>query len=387
MNDDGPENAPFDGEVMTGERPAAMPAVVGGGSPFAARVDERTNAGAVAIESQRATAEVQGRMVVAQRFPRSMAYAYTAAMDACKRIGLAECAIYTYNKGGKVEGPSIRLAEELARVWGNIEYGINELSRTPGSAHVAGSSEMEAFAWDLQTNTRSSQRFTVAHIRDKTDGGKILTSERDIYEITANQGARRMRARILAILPPELVDDAVATCKQTIKNGGSVPFSERVRQLAMAFQQIGVNPKMLADSLGHSVDDLTPDELVRMRGTYQAIKDGAKVSDFFGENAKPASRLDALEKTVAPTAGERPVTQSAAETAPGQVSPLQRYVLGVEATTDQASLDRFIALPESREIVKGFKGNDRHEAETSIKAQTASFNRAKPGAVDPSVPF
>jgi hypothetical protein len=43
---------------------------------------------------------------------------------------MAETAFYSYPRGGQtVSGASIRFAEELARCWGNIEYGIKELSR------------------------------------------------------------------------------------------------------------------------------------------------------------------------------------------------------------------------------------------------------------------
>src|ERR1700679_1432706 len=100
------DNIPPHGEIVATAKPQ------NGHNPFAVTHDARTNAGAVAVESQRAIAEVQGRMGVAKRFPRAASGAYSAAMNACRRIGLAECAIYTYNKGGKVEGPSIRLAEE-----------------------------------------------------------------------------------------------------------------------------------------------------------------------------------------------------------------------------------------------------------------------------------
>ena len=292
------DNIPPPGEIVSTTKPAV---VAMSSNPFANGHDARTNAGAVAVESQRAIAEVQGRMVVAKRFPRDAFAAYSAAMNACKRIGLAECAIYSYNKGGKVEGPSIRLAEELARVWGNIDFGINELSRSPGFGG-AGSSEMEAYAWDLETNVRSSQRFTVAHIRDRSDskgGNAILTQERDIYEVTANQGARRMRARILAILPPELVDDAVAQCKATIKSGGAETWQEKVRRAIMWLDGRGISAKMIADRFGHSTEEITPDELVDLRGIIQQIQDGAKVSEFFGggQTERPAgSKLDTLEK-------------------------------------------------------------------------------------------
>lgn len=254
-------------------------------NPFAVQQSGTINSGAVAIASQHATAEVQGRMVVAKRFPRDAAAAYARVMQSCQRIGLAECAIYKFTKGGTVEGPSIRLAEEMARQFGNIEYGLNELSRFQGG------SEMEAFAWDLETNTRSSQRFTVKHIRDTQGGGKALSAERDIYEVTANMGARRMRARILAILPPELVDDAVAACKSTIKNGGGQPLEERIRKLTVAFAQVNVTARMLADRVEHPLDEITADELVDLRGVYQSIRDGSKISEFFG--AKPAATLPA----------------------------------------------------------------------------------------------
>lgn len=250
-------------------------------NPFATRQPEHISAGAVAIETGRGIAEVQGRMVLSKQFPRDSAMAYTKTMTACLRIGLAKEAIYKYSRGGTVEGPSIRLAEEMARCWGNIEYGLNELSRR------AGESEMEAFAWDLETNVRSSQRFTVRHIRDKSDGGKTLDTERDIYEITANMGARRMRSRILAILPPELTRDAVARCKETVRSGGGEPLEDRIKKMVAAFGNRGVTPEMIVDYVEHPIDRITPDEIVDLAAIHQSLKDNqSKVRDWFGPKAK-----------------------------------------------------------------------------------------------------
>lgn len=181
--------------------------VTGGKSPenpFARTVSRHINAGTVEIESSRAIAEAQGKLVIAKRFPRDESLSYSKVIESCRRPGLASEATYSFPRGGKaVTGPSIRLAEELARVWGNIDYGIRELSRKDGV------SEMESYAWDLETNTSSSQKFSVKHWRDTQSGGYELKDERDIYELTANQGARRLRARLLAILPPDLVDGAL----------------------------------------------------------------------------------------------------------------------------------------------------------------------------------
>ena len=157
---------------------------------------DKINQGTVAIEASRAVAEAQGKLVIAKRFPRDEVAAYTKAIEACRRKTMAEKAFYAYPRAGKtVEGPTIRFAEELARCWGNIDYGIKELSQDEGK------SELQAYAWDLETNAQSVQNFTNPHQREVGQKMVSLSSQRDIYENNANMATWRMRARILAILP------------------------------------------------------------------------------------------------------------------------------------------------------------------------------------------
>lgn len=269
-------------------------------NPFAKAAPDHLSAGAVAIESERAVAEAQGRLLIAKRFPRDQARAFAAAMDACRRPSLAEVAIYRFPRGGQsVEGPSIRLAEEMARCWGNIAYGLRELSRRHGE------SEMEAFAWDQETNVISTQTFTVRHMRDKRGGAEALKDERDIYEVTANMGARRLRARILAVLPPDLVDAAVEQCQRTLRDGSQKPLADRIREMTQAFVRFGVTAEMLTARLGRSLDTATPEDVDEMRGIFQSIKDGASgPRDWFSpkgeqQSQQPAAKLDALEKAIA----------------------------------------------------------------------------------------
>src|SRR5215469_5134717 len=85
----------------------------------------------------RAVAEVQASYVIAKKFPRNEHQAYIKIIDSCKRPFLAEQAMYAYPKGGTlVTGPSIRLAEVMARSWGNIDFGIRELSQVNGVSTV-----------------------------------------------------------------------------------------------------------------------------------------------------------------------------------------------------------------------------------------------------------
>ena len=252
---------------------------------------DNINQGTVAIEASRAIAEAQGKLVIAKRFPRDEVQAYNRVAQACQRKGIAEKAFYSYNRGGgTVSGPTIRFAEELARCWGNIDYGIKELSQDDGK------SEMQAYAWDLETNAQSVQNFTNPHIREVGGKAKVLTSQRDIYEINANMGARRLRSRILAILPTDLVDMAINECKKTLAGNNDEPLIDRVKKMVVAFGKLGVTQEQIEKRLGRKVDTMTIDDFTDYIGIYNAIKQGeSKIAEWF-EAEKVASDLtDALK--------------------------------------------------------------------------------------------
>lgn len=247
---------------------------------------DNINQGTIAIESSRAIAEAQGKLIIAKKFPRDEVQAYNRVSQACQRKGIAEKAFYSYNRGGStVNGVTIRFAEELARCWGNIDYGIKELSQDEGK------SEMQAYAWDLETNAQSVQNFTNPHIREVGGKAKILTSQRDIYEINANMGARRLRSRILAILPNDLVDMAIAECKKTLVGNNDEPLIDRVKKMIVAFGRIGVTQEQIEKRLHRKVDTMTIDDFTDYIGIYNAIKQGeSKTSEWF-ESEKIASDL------------------------------------------------------------------------------------------------
>lgn len=235
------------------------------------------NAGAVTIESSRAIAEAQGKLIIAKNFPRNEYEAYAKAIEACKRKSLAEKAIYSYPRSGStISGPSIRLAEELARCWGNIDFGIKELSQKDGE------SEMQAYCWDMETNTISSQTFVVAHVRDTKNGQKKLTEQRDIYENNANMAGRRLRARILAVLPPDLVEQAVAECKKTLAGNNDTPITDRIKKMVVAFEKYGIKVETIEKRLDRKIDTMTAEDISEYIGIYNSLKDGnSSVSDWF----------------------------------------------------------------------------------------------------------
>lgn len=264
-------------------------------NPFASERAKHINAGTVEIEASRAIAEAQGKLLIAKRFPRNPMTAFTSMMESCRRPSFAQQAMYSYPRGGQVvSGPSIRMAEELARNWGNIEFGTRELSRRDGE------SEMEAYAWDLETNLVRSIKFTVRHLRDKKGGSVQLTDERDIYEVTANMGGRRVRACLLAILPPDYVDAAVQECAKTVAGGNQEPLADRVKKMLAAFLKWNVSSSLIEQRIGKKLDAILPDDLVELVAIHNSIRDGqSKVADWFGTEAADTSALATAAPTVA----------------------------------------------------------------------------------------
>lgn len=246
------------------------------------------------VMSTRQAQEVQVAMFVAKQFPRDENVAYTRIMQACHRVALAEGAIYEYPRGSqKVSGPSIRLAEVLARSWGNLDFGIVELEQKNGESSVM------AYAWDLETNTRQTKVFTVKHEMKAKGTIKRLDDPRDIYEIVANQGARRVRACILGIIPGDVVDAAVEECKKTMTSGHTEPIGDRIRKMVTRFtEDHQVTQEMLEQFIGCKSAAFSEQDLVRLRGVYKSLRDGmGKREEFFDIRAgKQADVMADTEK-------------------------------------------------------------------------------------------
>nr|DAR87749.1 MAG TPA: hypothetical protein [Caudoviricetes sp.] len=232
------------------------------------------------VKSQREASEIQAMVFMAKQFPRNQIQAADRILNACTRQTLADSAVYSYPRGGQnVEGPSIRLAEVLAQNWGNLDFGIRELSQENGVSTV------EAYAWDLETNVRQAKVFQVAHKRMAKGGTKTLTDPRDIYEMVANQGSRRLRACILSIIPGDIVEAALAQCSVTqAASVGATPeeIKETIRKLTATMGKFGITAENIQDRYQCRLEAIRPAQIVELRKIYTSLKDGmSKPSDWF----------------------------------------------------------------------------------------------------------
>jgi hypothetical protein len=243
---------------------------------------------ATEVEKSRAVAEVQGAIIVAQRVPRRLDTARTMMAESCRMPRLAERAFFSYSRGdGQVTGPTVHLARELARCWGNIQYGIAELRRDD----EAGLSEITAFGWDVQTNVRASTTFIVPHKRDKRGGPVQLKELRDIYENNANMGSRRLREQIFAVLPKWFTEEGEDICRATLAKGDGTSVDDRRAGAIRTFAGIGVTADQLERKLARPAEKWTVYDLAQLMITHRSLL----AQELTVEDAFPQVRVTADE--------------------------------------------------------------------------------------------
>lgn len=286
-----------------------------GDSPVATRPAAQSPA-LVAVEQQRVMAEVQAQMLMARANPRDPIAAMDRILNACTRPGLAEAAIYQYSRGGSdISGPSIRLAEAMAQSWGNIKTSVRELEQRDGVSTV------QAIAWDLETGYSSDKVFQVPHLRYTKNGSKRLEDPRDVYENVANNAARRLRACILAVIPGDVTEAAVAQCEATMKAKADTS-PEGVKKVVDAFAAYGVTKEQIEKRIQRRMDAIQAAQIVALKKVYASLRDGMSVpADWFepeqkaqeqqGGNAGAAAavrdKLKARQQAQQPQAGTRTI--------------------------------------------------------------------------------
>lgn len=219
--------------------------------------------------------EIQSAIAIAKRFPRDEDVAFAKLMKACARLTFAEDAAYSYDRGGNtISGPSVYLAREAARVWGNVRHGLEVITDDKTTRTIRG------WAWDVETNTKVSAEDTFAKlVQHKNKRTKVTewvdADERELRELTNRRGAILVRNSILQVIPSDLIDDALSAAKTTIKSGAEKDPEGTRKRIILAFSELNVTPEMLQQKLGHPIAQCSPAQLAELRIVFKSIADGA----------------------------------------------------------------------------------------------------------------
>lgn len=312
-------------------------------NPFAVGASQapRALAAVAHTDQQRAIAEVQAAMVIARSNPRDPVAAMDRILNACTRPSLADAAVYTYGKGGTdVSGPSIRLAEAIAQQWGNIKTSVRELDQSNGVSSV------QTIAWDLESGYQCDKVFQVPHIRFTRRGTTKLEDPRDIYELVANQGARRLRACILAVIPGDVVESAVRQCELTMKTKADTS-PEAMQKMAAAFETYGISKEQIEKRIQRRIEAIQPAQVVSLKKIYASLRDGMSSPEDWFDPPEPGATRQPAEKPAlskeefeAKFEGWKKAIAGGKQTVKGVIDMLStKYTLSLEQHASISELD------------------------------------------------
>lgn len=310
----------------------------------AANVGELAKHGGTAGAVAREESEVKAAIVLARANRREEMVAYQSIIKACKRPNFAASAMYAFPRGGQqITGPSVDLAREMARVWGNIRCGFRVVTEDETHIHLKG------FAHDLETNAyvEMEDKFRkLIQRKDKRTGETkwVPPDERDGRELMNRRAAFLERNCILKLMPPDFIDDAldqVFKTKEQAANGElEADRAGTVKKMVMAFDEVHVTPEMLADYLGHAIDDVTDRELADLKAIYKSLRDGNSEREEYFILKKPTV------EDVPPQTEQKPAGDAAAEKLKAKakkVEPEQKPIPKTNGPMSSDELDKGMA--------------------------------------------
>jgi len=284
-----------------------------------------------------AQAMVQTRFQMALMRPRNVFQARSKILDACRRPGFAESAIYR-KPVGKVdgqqtyaEGPSIRFAEEALRSLGNVdirqEVVFEDDAKRVVCVTVLDLENNVGWPTEISIVKRVERRFvkegqTVHGKRKNSYGKDVFIVDATEDEVTVKQQAmvsKALRTAALRIVPGDILEEAINLIKETLSKKDQADPKAALKRVLDAFQGLGVGPSELEKYLDHSLDTITPVEIGELRGIYQSLKDGDStwktvMDSVLEEREARKEKKDGGGKTPAEPKGEGDTTKDAPAT-------------------------------------------------------------------------
>lgn len=236
----------------------------------------------IAAKSASALQEIQGAIFLAKQFPRDEQTVFGKLMTACRRASLAKAAAYAFPRGGAtVTGPSVNIARVAAQVYGNVRWGLDVIRSDEDEMTI------EGWAWDIENNVKVTAQDHFKKLIYRKAGGWIKPDERDLRELVNRRGAILVRNCLLQILPKDLIEDALAICKQTLVKGIKDPKGES-KQLIVDFGAYNVTVEMLQEYAQSKEWDA--ETIIELQGVLNSIREGnTKVRDHFFKKEEEAT--------------------------------------------------------------------------------------------------
>lgn len=229
--------------------------------------------------------EIDQQIATAHRFPRSLKKFLNESLElATLDDETAEECIYALKRDGKtIEGPSARFAEIVAMSWGNNRAGARiveegrEFVTAQGVFHDLERNVAITYEVKRRITTRSGQRFGA-----------------DMIGVTANAACSiALRNAVLKGVPKALWRKTYESARRAIM-GDFQTLANRRTSAIHAFAKFGVDEKAVIGWLNRpSLDEVSLDDLVLLRGLLTAIKEGETTPEQ-AFSSQPPERANAV---------------------------------------------------------------------------------------------
>lgn len=228
-------------------------------------------------------AAIDVQVATAKQYPRNIKRAVDNSIAiATMDKETAETCTYSLPRGGKnISGPSVHLARMIAQNWQNLRVESKVVNIT------ATQIVSQAVCFDLETNYAVKVEVR-KRITDKY--GKRFNE--DMQVVTGNAAnAIAYRNAVFAVIPKAVTDKVYGAARNMIT--GDLSSEEKLIKKRKAVidgfkDNYNVTEEQLIEVLGlNSVNQIKQDEIVRLIGLAQAIKDGdTTVSETFSATKK-----------------------------------------------------------------------------------------------------
>jgi len=253
---------------------------------FGTVVSSRSNEMAAVAVAAAAKSEIESAYIVAMKQPRNEEDARVKILKICASPLFASKARYAKPVGNtRIEGPSIRFAEEMLRHWGNVLVQQTAIYDDDEKRIV------KVTVRDLESNLSYSKELTIEkHVerRDKT-GREVLrerpnTTGQRVYIVRATEDelqnkeaalvSKVMRNNGLRLIPQHIIDESMEIAKETVRMKIADDPEGEKKAMVDSFADLGILPSALEEYCDCALGQLSPRQIVELRAIHTAIKEG-----------------------------------------------------------------------------------------------------------------
>lgn len=292
--------------------------------------------------------------------PRNEDQARAMILRACQRPTFAAKALYRKPIANThIVGPSIRLAEEMARLWRNIFVKKTVLYDDEAKRSI------NIQVIDLESNLSYSNDFTIQKtVERKYTKGRTVVSERlnssgekisicvatedELFVKESAHASKEIRTGILRCIPDWLLEEATGAVNETKHSKAAADPEQEKRAVLDALLAVGVQPVDVELYLGHTCTHISPEELVVLEDIATTIKDGqASWHDYLGQKSDE-SKSRKPEPAKAPMADFKAGDPASHTPVNQPIRQLAAKTVAKPAESDQSEFSEF----DDPEVVK-----------------------------------